>query len=99
MSIIKFGYTPAADFDLRDPANQKWTHESCVIFLRGMNKHIVDRFRMVDVAIAAERVVAMCIDGKKVNMEGVVDVGTREDLFFVGVGGGMGNRGVGVKGI
>lgn len=104
MSSITFGYTDAADFDLRDPANEKWKHESCVIFLRGTNRHETDRFRIVDIAIAAERVVSQCIDGRKVNMEGVVDVGSREDLFFVGVGGGMGNRGargggMGVKGI
>ncbi|KAG6993748.1 hypothetical protein G7Y79_00051g086680 [Physcia stellaris] len=104
MSEITFGYTDAADFDLRAPANQKWIHGSCVIFLRSTNRHKIGRFRIIDIAIASERVVSQCIDGRKVNMEGVVDVGSEEDLFFVGVGGGAGNRGprgggMGVKGI
>lgn len=103
MSKITFGYTDAVDFDLRDPANEKWNYQSCVIFLRSINKRITDRFRMVDVAMAAERVVSRCIDGQKVNREGLSDVGSGEDMFFVAVGGGMGNHrvrggGMGVKG-
>ena len=95
MSTITFGYDDTVDFDLRDPDNEKWIHESCVILLRSTNKRITDRFRMVDVAIAAERVVSLCIESKEkeYSVEGITDVGSRADAFFVGVG--RSNRGVG----
>ena len=96
MSTISFGYNDAVDYDLRDPENYRWHYEGCVIFLRSVDKTITDRFRIVDVAIAAERVVSQCMDGKKHSVEGITDVGSRRDRFFVGVGGKV-NLGIGQR--
>lgn len=63
-----------------------------MIFVRSMNKRGVDRFRMVDVAVAAERVVEECVEGVKYAVGGMTDVGSGRKGFYVGVGGRAGGR-------
>lgn len=87
MEPITFGYNDAVDFDLRIKANEKWIHGSCVIFVRSVDKSMVDKFRMIDVSVAAERVVSDCVAGRKYSIGGLTDVGTFADNFYVGVGG------------
>ena len=87
MSEQTFGYGPSADFDLSLPENQKWIYGSCVIFVRNSVGTRRDTFRLVDVALAAHRIVKECIVGARYPIGGTADVGPVANNFYVGVGG------------
>ena len=83
-----FGYGPPADFDLSLPENEKWIHGHCVIFVRNfISKRLSGTFRLVDVALTAQRIVGECVVGAKYPIGGTADVGLIADRFYVGVGG------------
>ena len=85
MSEQTFGYGPSADFDLSLPENEKWIHGCCVVFVRNSVSTRTDTFRLVDVALAAHRIVGECIVGARYPLGGTADVGAND--FYVGVGG------------
>ena len=88
MTEQTFGYGPSVDFDLSLPENQKWTHGECVIFVKNsVSTRTTSTFRLVDVALAAHRIVAECIVGARYPIGGTADVGRTADKFYVGVGG------------
>ena len=87
MSEQTFGYGPSADFDLSLPENQKWIYGCCVIFVRNSVGTRTDTFRVVDVALAAHRIVKECIVGARYPIGGTADVGPIANNFYVGVGG------------
>lgn len=82
-----FGYSPSADIDLSLPQNEKWAFGHCVMFVRNTNKSRTDTFRMVDVALTADRIMTECVIGVKYPVGGIADVGPVADNFYVGVGG------------
>lgn len=82
-----FGYSDFVTIDLRKPENRKWIFGQCVIFVRALDETRVDRFRMVDVASTASRIVKKCVADAKHPNGGMSDVGSTEDYFYVGVGG------------
>ena len=82
-----WGYTDFVDIDLRQHDNEKWTHGNCAIFVRNTARYMVDRFRIVDVATAAQRLVEECVKGTKYSLGGTTAVGTIEGNFYVGLGG------------
>ena len=88
MSEQTFGYGPPADFDLSLPENEKWIHGGCVIFVRNfVSKRLLGTFRLIDVALTAQRIVGECVVGAKYPIGGTADVGLIADRFYVGVGG------------
>lgn len=88
MSEQIFGYGPTADFDLSLPENQKWEYGCCVIFVKNsVSTRKKGTFRLVDVALAAHRIVGECIVGARFPIGGTADVGLIADRFFVSVGG------------
>ena len=82
-----WGYTDFVGFDLRQHDNKKWTYGNCAIFVRNTERIMVDRFRIVDVAAAAHRIVEECVKGTKYSLGGTTAVGTIEGNFYVGLGG------------
>ncbi|CAF9940761.1 hypothetical protein IMSHALPRED_002159 [Imshaugia aleurites] len=87
MSPQTFGYSASADIDLSLPRNEKWAFQNCVMFVRNMDKTRTDTFRIVDVALAAQRIITECVIGAKYPVGGTACVGTVADDFYVGVGG------------
>ena len=87
MSPQTFGYGDSADIDLSLPENKHWIFGSCAIFVRNPIETRTDTFRMVDVAIAAHRIVTQCVIGARYQVGGTADVGRIADNFYVGVGG------------
>ena len=87
MAEQTFGYGPSADIDLSQPENQKWIHECCVIFVRNSVSRGTGTFRLVDVALAAHRIVGECVVGARYPIGGTAAVGLVADGFYVGVGG------------
>ena len=63
MTRQTFGYTSSADIDLSLPENEKWVHGCCVIFVKNRDRTLTDTFRMVDVAITAQRIITECVSG------------------------------------
>ena len=86
MSPKTFGYRPSADIDLSLPQNEQWIYGSCTIFVRNVNKTRTDTFRMVDVAITAQKIVTECLVGAKYPLGGFSDIGSTAGNFFLGVG-------------
>ena len=89
MKEQNFGYTDADDINLTDPENSQWIHGQCVVYIRGLDGDATlrDRFRFVDVALTAHRILEDCVQDAKYAIGGIADVGTREDRFYVGVAG------------
>ena len=90
-----FGYTDDVDINLSDRSNGQWIHGQCAVFVKSMDTTSRDRFRYVDVAHTAHRVVEKCVEGSKHAIGGTADIGIIVDNFYVGVGGldreGLGN--------
>lgn len=88
MTVQTFGYTDAADINLAERENGRWIYGQCVIYIGSfVDKVGQDRFRFLDVAYAAHRIIDRCIEGAKYAVGGVSDVGTVADKFYVGVAG------------
>lgn len=89
MKEQNFGYTDAVDIDVSKAENNHWIYGRCAVFLRnfGEKTDVRDRFRFVDVAFAAHRIMEQCVEGSKYAIGGVADVGRFEDRFYVGVSG------------
>ena len=82
-----FGYTPTVDVDLSIKENGEWSYDQCVIFVRNIPMTGRDRFRWVDVALAAKRIMNECVEESKYAKGGWADIGSLEDDFYVTVGG------------
>ena len=90
-----FGYTSDEDVDLSIRANGQWIHQQCVIFVGNLDRKGRDRFRYVDVAVQAKRVIQQCVEVSKYARGGTTPVGRMEDIFYVTVGGLTTHRGNG----
>lgn len=82
-----FGYTDVVDINLSIRDNGQWIYGQCVVFVKNLDTTSRDRFRFLDVAHTAHRVVEQCIEGSKYAIGGTADIGTIVDNFYVGVGG------------
>ena len=82
-----WGYSDYVDVDLRTHENEKWRFGRCVIFVSSPIKTQVDRFRVVDVASTASKIVRQCIVDQRYPIGGTAGIGLRQSGFFVGVGG------------
>lgn len=82
-----FGYTDAVDINLSEQDNGLWVYGQCAVFVKNMDTTSRDRFRYLDVALTAQRIVEKCVEGSKYAIGGTGDIGTIEDNFYVGVGG------------
>ena len=87
MAIQTWGYTDDQDINLSLDENEKWYYRECVIFVRAVKKTQVDRFRMVDVALAAQQILHKCVTGSKFAKGGTADIGTFVDGFYIVLGG------------
>ena len=87
MAYQSWGYSDDVDIDLRVYENEKWVLGRCVIFVRNQVKRRVDRFRVVDVASTASRIVRQCIVEMRYPIGGTANIGSRPNNFYVGVGG------------
>ncbi len=82
-----FGFDETADIDLSLEENYKWHHGQCIISVDSMYKEEEDKFRPVDVAIAAQRIIRRCVLGSKDAHGGHTDIGSLGKHFYVIVGG------------
>lgn len=83
-----FGYTDDVDINLSEKENNQYIYGQCIVFIRDVDKAPGrDRFRFLDVAYTAHRIIEQCVEGSKYAIGGVADVGTTENHFYVGVGG------------
>lgn len=84
-----FGYTDAVDINLSEGEYNHWIYGQCAVFIRNIERDTTrrDRFRFLDVAYTALRIVGECVEGAKYALGGVADVGRMEDNFYVGVSG------------
>ena len=83
-----WGYSTKQDIDLSLEENSKWFYGECVIFVRSMNTGLVDYFRTIDVAIAAQEIIEKCVRDTKSGYGGTADLGViLIDGFYVVVGG------------
>ena len=87
MAIQTWGYTDDQDINLSLDENQKWYYGECVVFVRAVERTQVDRFRVVDVALAAQQILHKCIMGSKFAKGGTADIGTFVDGFYIVLGG------------
>lgn len=88
MKEQSFGYTDAADINLSETEYNNWNYGQCVVFIRNIDHHTrQDRFRFLDVAYTAQRIMNQCLDGSKHAIGGIADVGTIDDNFYVGLSG------------
>ena len=88
MTVQTFGWTDAEDINLTNKENGRWIYGQCVVYIRSFDEMAgPDRFRFVDVAVAAHRIMEHCIEEAKYAIGGISDVGTVKDRFYVGVAG------------
>lgn len=88
MTVQTFGWTDAEDINIAEKENSHWIYGQCVVYIRSFEEMVGrDRFRFVDVAVAAHRIIEHCIEGVKYAIGGISDVGTVQDQFYVGVAG------------
>lgn len=83
-----FGYTDDADINLSIHGNGQWIYQDCRVLITNRPK-TTGRFRFLDVALTARRVMEQCIEGSKYGLGGTAEVGAPNSRFFVGVGGGQ----------
>ncbi|KAM0803816.1 hypothetical protein BDR22DRAFT_970160 [Usnea florida] len=81
-----FGYTDDVDVNLSIDGNGRWTYEHCKVLITNRAK-TTGRFRFLDVAYTAHRIMEQCIEGSKYGLGGTAKVGALDSRFFVGVGG------------
>ena len=82
-----FGFTDADDVNLSNERNAVWVYRSCAVYLTASDKTSRDRFRFVDVALAAQRTLDECVQEPEYTLGGFTDVGTVENKFYIGIGG------------
>ena len=82
-----FGYTDADDIDLSIVDNRRWIHGQCAVFVRSLDKNDRDRFRFVDVAYTALRIVEKCVERSKYAIGGTAGIGSFNNKFYIGIGG------------
>ena len=84
-----FGYTDAVDINLSEAEYNHWIYGQCAVFIRNIEHGTTrrDRFRFLDVAYTALRIMGECVEGAKYALGGVADVGKIEDNFYVGLSG------------
>lgn len=87
MAERTFGYSDSVDIDLRRPENQRWIFGQCIICIRAVDQTVIETFRMVDVGTTASRIVRKCVAETKHPKGGTADIGSREDNYFIAVGG------------
>lgn len=87
MAIQTWGYTDDQDIDLSLAENHQWDYRECVIFMRALRLTQVDRFRVVDVALAAKKILQKCVVDSKLANGGIVDIGAHEHGFYIVLGG------------
>ena len=81
-----FGYTDDVDVNLSIDGNGQWIHQNCRVLITNRPK-TTGRFRFLDVALTAHRIMEQCIEGSKYGLGGTAKVGAPDSRFFVGVGG------------
>lgn len=84
---LTFGFTDAADINLSKPEYRKWQHGQCMITLKSDHEGQMDKFRLLDVAMTARRIVTHCVVNTKDKIGGVSGIGTEGKGFYVYVGG------------
>ena len=84
---LTFGFTDAADINLSKPEYRKWQHGQCMISLKSDYGDQMDKFRLLDVAMTARRVVTQCVVNTKDKIGGISNIGTEGRGFYVYVGG------------
>ena len=84
---LTFGFTDAADINLSKPEYRKWQHGQCMISLKSDYEDQMDKFRLLDVAMTARRVVTNCVVNTKDKIGGISNIGTEGRGFYVYVGG------------
>lgn len=84
-----FGYTPDVDIDLDEPENNRWALGRCAVFVKNLDRRVVDTFRMVDVGQTATRILRECVMSKKYPFGGTAGIGSIEgkNRFYVALGG------------
>ena len=81
-----FGYTDDVDVNLSIDGNGHWMYQHCRILITNRPR-TAGRFRFLDVALTAQRIMEKCIEGSKYGLGGTAKVGAPDSRFFVGVGG------------
>ena len=83
-----WGYTDDEDINL-SLSKYRWVFKDCLIQVKNIDEDQVDRFRPVDVAEMAQRIVQACVFGTKSPLGGTGDVGHLElpRTFYVVVSG------------
>ena len=81
-----FGYTDDVDINLSKDGNGQWIHQQCSVLITNRDK-TTGRFRFVDVAYTAHRIMEQCIEGSKYGLGGTAKVGAPDSRFYVGVSG------------
>ena len=87
MQYQTFGYTHLADIDLSNIKNRQWHFGQCLIFISSFNKEDEDVFRLIDIAITAQRIVQQCVIDSKEPIGGSASIGPHAGRFHVSVGG------------
>ena len=72
---LSWGYSDNQDINLTLEQNRRWRWGECLIFVRGPDKRLVDRFRIVDVAARAKDLITECVVGTKEGFGGFSDIG------------------------
>ena len=81
-----FGYTDDVDVNLSIDGNGQWIYQQCRILITNRARNTA-RFRFLDVAYTAHRIMEQCIAESKYGLGGTAKVGAPNSRFFVGVGG------------
>jgi hypothetical protein len=87
MAIQTWGYTEDQDIDLSLAENHQWHYGECVIFMRALKLTQVDRFRVVDAALAAGKILQKCVVDSKLAKGGTAEIGTHDHGFYIVLGG------------
>lgn len=83
-----FGYTDDVDINLSIKDSGQWIYGQCVVLVANIEKTTSrDRFRFLDVAYTAHRIMEQCVERTKYSLGGTANIGTIDDNFYVGVGG------------
>ena len=81
-----FGYTDDVDVNLSIDGSGQWIHQNCRVLITNRPR-TTGRFRFLDVALTAHRIMEQCIEGSKYGLGGTAKVGASDSRFFIGVGG------------
>lgn len=87
MHTQTWGYNDSADIDLTLPEYMSFYHGRCLVALGSWDKTEEERFRPVDVAIAAQRILQECVKEHKTALGGTTNIGDHGTEFYVVLGG------------